>query len=239
MHTHVPGTVPSADTPWRTIAELRHDPTLLRDRMDATRALLATAGGRDPQEIEPPVAASAAHLGLIARLTAPLLALTALHDTVPSADPESVWWRPQPGATFPLSVPADHARAVTTSPAPPATTRPDPPRLAAVLLDDLAQFLADTLRPYGLHPPLAWGNTASAIHSASTALTTARPHEADRLRTLTVHLLAHPSLRDTHNDRSGPAFRRRTCCLIHRAAPAATGRPSAALLCADCPLAGR
>ena len=246
IHTHLAGTAPAvahgdsqpaSAVPWRTLTGLRHDPGLLRGRLDATRTLLAAAGGRSPEDLEPLVVASSAHLGLVARLTAPLLALAALHGQVPSADPDNTWWQPQLGAFFPLSVPVeDDARAVTAS-ADAARADPLADRLAAVVLDGFARFLTDVLVPHGLIAAIARGNTASAIHAASAALTAARPHAAHYIRALTRRVLAHPRLRDAHNDSPGPDFQRRTCCLIHRAAPA-HGRPSAALLCADCPLTG-
>jgi ferric iron reductase protein FhuF len=77
---------------------------------------------------------------------------------------------------------------------------------------------------------ILWGNAASAVHGAATVLAANRPDRAAPARQLAALLLARPPLRGTGTWTADGGFRRRSCCLIYRAAAA----PEA--ICGDCVL---
>ena len=76
---------------------------------------------------------------------------------------------------------------------------------------------------------MAQGNVASAANSAARLVATARPDRADAAHAAADQILADPRVEDGRL-RSGPSFRRRSCCLIYRIA----GTTAAA--CGDCVL---
>ena len=86
---------------WLTLQDLIEDPAVMAGRIDGTAERL---GG-----VEPRVAASIAHLGITARLLAPLLAVAAVHHVVLELDPAQVHWKPVFGGPFPLAVTASAA----------------------------------------------------------------------------------------------------------------------------------
>jgi len=71
VSSHLPETGPGP--PWRPIRELTEPDGPLAGRIDEVRAALAGRAGRPAAQIEPRVAASVTHLGLVARLIAPHL----------------------------------------------------------------------------------------------------------------------------------------------------------------------
>ena len=79
-------------------------------------------------------------------------------------------------------------------------------------------------------PIVLQGNVASAVNAAAAMIAAARPGLATRAAAVRRAMLSAPELAGTWT--SSPAgFRRRSCCLIYRAAPAAT-----AAVCGDCVL---
>jgi FhuF 2Fe-2S C-terminal domain len=198
--------------PWRPMRELVDGSGALADRVAAVRAGLAAAGARPVGDVEPRVAASVAHLGLVARLISPVLAAEVAPGEPVVVDLDTARWQPVLGGPFPLSVPS--------------STRGVP---VPALLDGPVRLLVEAMRPWSVSPRVLWGNVASAVNGAATMLAAARPQWADRTRVLASGLLDHPGLRATWT--AGPRFRRRSCCLIYRAA--ATG-PRA--VCGDCVL---
>jgi hypothetical protein len=103
VSSHPPEAAPRA--PWRLVSELTSSDGLLGMRIASVREALAAAwGGRTVDEIEPRVAASAVHLGLAARLTAPALGGAVLRRPV-GLRPGALWWQDTPGGPVPLSVP--------------------------------------------------------------------------------------------------------------------------------------
>ncbi|MEU5254387.1 (2Fe-2S)-binding protein [Streptomyces longwoodensis] len=170
----------------------------------AARLRKVAAGTGAPEER---VAASVAHLGLAARLAATALGCAALHDAVPDLAPGLLRW--DPGATAPDDLWL-------------ADVRPRPAeRIGEVLLDGhllpLARVLADRHR---LAPGLLRGNAASAVAGAARQLDRwahdrGRPDVARRTATAVERLFAHPYLSGTGTF-TGPAFRRRSCCLYYR-----------------------
>jgi hypothetical protein len=195
------------------MSDLLDDAAVLEDRVMTTRAYLAAAGGQDPEAVEVRVAASITHLGLVARLVSPALGTAVLGDGVPPLNLESVHWQPVLGGAFPLSL------------APPNKSRD----LNTELFEGPVPALNKATEPFAVSDHILRGNVASAINGAFVALTNAAPELADPAREAAGTLLAHPTLRDSHT--TNGKFRRRSCCLIYRAAPNHKGA-----LCGDCVL---
>lgn len=261
---HVTGSPPVP--PWRSMGELAGGGPALQGRVTAVRGYLAAAGGRQTEAVEVRVAASVAHLGLVARLLSPALALAVLRGEAARGQAlADLHWQPRLGGPFPLSLPYDDAG---DGDAPAASweagsgpgsgsgskggSGTDEEQLAAALarhlLDGPVRELADAFAPFKVSAHILWGNTASALNGAAGMLAAARPADAARVRSLTARLLDRPPLRGTSTGtgtststgtRTGSrtaaparAFRRRSCCLIYRAAPGGSGA-----LCGDCALA--
>ncbi|MFE1172900.1 hypothetical protein [Streptomyces sp. NPDC058773] len=239
FETHSAGA--ELSVPWRTLSEVteggkENGSGVLRERVAAVRSSLAANGGRPPEAVEPRVAASVAHLGLVARVISPVLGLAALHG-LPSRPLTlgELWWASALGGAFRLSLPRE---AVT--PTADGGTRPVS-AIADDLLDGPVRALVDAFAPFSVSPRILWGNVASAVHGAATGVTAAAPPLARPARTAALTFLRHPLLRDTHTlephmdlhtpqPRNG-RFTRRSCCLLYRAAPDAAGA-----LCGDCVL---
>lgn len=173
------------------------------------------------------MAASVTHLGLVARVVSPLLALTALHGAPSVPVLREVRWQPHLGGTFPLSLPRD---TLTSSGRPARET-------AALVLEGLVAPLTRAVGELSVSPRTLWGNVASAVNGARTVLTATAPTGEERIARSCGVFLAHEALRGTYADAAGgQPFRRRNCCLIYRAMP---GTDRAAAVCGDCVLADR
>lgn len=178
-----------------------HEPDLT-DRVRAVRRHLAN--GRPDEEVELRVAASVAHLGLAARLLSPALALNASRGEVPS----EIWWQDVVGGALPLSV---------------------CPVGGELTLEPLADLNA-AFEPFSVSSQVLWGNVGSAVNGALTMVGAAAPDWLGRARELANGLVSAPPLKGTSTVVGG-RFRRRSCCLIYRAAPGGTGP-----VCGDCVL---
>lgn len=232
--SHRPGATPVA--PWRPVSELT-DPTgatgpagPLRDRMGAVRAALAgraSGGSRAVGKVEPRVAASALHLGLVARLVAPALGSAILGNPV-DMRPGGLWWQDEIGGPVPLSVPAP--------PSAPAAggKRLAPGERSERLMDEIvAPVTIAIARLVPLSDRVLWGNVASAVNAAAAQVARQRPDLAGDAWHVAADLFGSPRLsRERHPP--GPGFRRLSCCLFYRLAP---GSPSA--ICGDCVLRDR
>ncbi|GGU84293.1 hypothetical protein GCM10010211_57770 [Streptomyces albospinus] len=226
FETHDEGS--AATDPWRPMSELVQDREVLLDRVTSVRAFLAAGSGRPPEAVELRVAASVTHLGLVARLISPVMAAT-LHSLPPSLPLVRVRWQPSLGGAFPLSIPQD---ALTPGS---RTVLEATSQMAGDLLEGPIRELVRAVEPLSVSPRILWGNVASAINGAATAITTSAPSWGPRAHEVAEVLLKHQSLRDTHTRTAGDGpFRRRSCCLIYRAAPDAAGA-----LCGDCVLGPR
>ncbi|MEV5988860.1 (2Fe-2S)-binding protein [Streptomyces sp. NPDC052051] len=219
VQTHPPGTHPSE--PWQSLSR-----PLLDARVSDVRDRLAAAGGQPPAAVETRVAASVAHLGLAARLVSPALAAAVLHGLVLAPRLADLWWQPVLGGPLPLSLPDD---AFTGGGEGSLSRLADD--LSSRLLDGPLRELADAMARFSVSRHILWGNTASAVNGAATMITASRPEVTARTRALTALLLERPPLRGASARTPGGAYRRRSCCLIYRAAP---GRKGA--LCGDCAL---
>ncbi|WP_326837576.1 (2Fe-2S)-binding protein [Amycolatopsis rhabdoformis] len=210
-HTHAAGEEPAAS--WRPLSEVLDDGPVLRDRVAQVQAVLAAGGG----DVELRVAASVAHLGLAARLLSPALASALGEAAVP--DYADAWWQPTVGGAFPLSLPK---------------AEPSGEDLVElfdrrVLSGPLAR-LDTAIGAFSLSETIRRGNVASALNGAMTMLHSERPEWTDEATAFVGRLEALPALADTATRDRG-RFRRKSCCLIYRAAPAHDGPK-----CGDCVL---
>jgi FhuF-like iron-sulfur protein len=197
VETHVRGG--SVPPQWQPMTVLIADTDVLTARVVGVRAALAHGAGRQPEDVDIRVAASVAHLGLVARLLAPMLGAIALgHPPLPWS-PDDLWWQNTLGGPYPLSVTPQ-----------PATRVPGPGPAVEAITAAMAER-------YRVSRHVLWGNIGSAANSAARLICTARPE-----LTATAHGAADAFLADPRIDggavRAGPLFRRRSCCLIYRIA---------------------
>lgn len=226
MQTHLPGSIPHE--PWHAMNELVEDADVLMDRVAAVRVRLAEAGGQPPGDVELRVAASVTHLGLVARLISPALAVAVISGELLEVDLGATRWQRAVGGPFPLSV---------QRPADTSASDPDahPALLAGLLarrvLDGPVRDLVEATAPLSVSRHVLWGNVASAVHGAASMIATRRPSSANRSRVIASLLLDQPPLRDTGVASATGGFRRRSCCLVYRAVPNAVRA-----VCGDCVL---
>ena len=190
----------SPTPPWRPMAELVDDPDALAARVQKVRSALMGNG-----EPEIRVAASVAHLGLVARLIAPMIGTAALGEPV-SWSLADLAWQDQLGGPYPLSVSARPAGGA-----------------------DAVEVLTNAFGRFGVSPKVLWGNVGSAANSAAQQISRARPDLTEPARGAADAVLADPRV-DGGVLRSGPAFRRSSCCLIYQLAG------DRAACCGDCVL---
>ena len=203
------------ETPWRPLAELIGEPAAMRDRVAGVRAFLA-AGTRQPTEaVELRVAASVMHLGLVARLASPLFALAVGYGWRGSVRATDLRWQPGPASTFPLSI--DEAALVRDG--------------SAWITDGVVPELETATAKFGVNRHILRGNVASALAGAVRTLSATRPDLARGAAGMFEVMLAGPYLTGSAAHQLDGTFRRRSCCLIDRAAPRHDGA-----LCGDCPL---
>ncbi|GAA1938002.1 (2Fe-2S)-binding protein [Kitasatospora viridis] len=212
--------------PWYPMGQLLDDPGVLAARVAATREHLARVNGRPVEAVEPRVAASVTQLGLTARLLSPAFGLAVLGGAVLPYGLRDLHWQPeQPGGIVPLSLPG-------RAPEPVGGPAELADRVAAELRDGAVRELVELAGAHSLSARVRWGNVASAVHGAAAAIAWSAPHLAPRARQFTALLLDRTPLRGT-GALTARGFRRRSCCLIYRAAPDGAGA-----LCGDCVLAG-
>ncbi|OBJ46909.1 hypothetical protein A5630_10655 [Mycolicibacterium mucogenicum] len=190
----------SPTPPWRPMSELIDDPDALTARVHKVRSALMGNG-----EPEIRVAASVAHLGLVARLIAPMIGTAALGEPV-SWSLADLAWQDQLGGPFPLSV------STESTGGPPAV-----------------EALTNAFGRFGVSPKVLWGNVGSAANSAAQQIGRARPDLGQQARQAADVVLADPRV-DGGVLRSGPDFRRSSCCLIYQLAG------DRAACCGDCVL---
>jgi ferric iron reductase protein FhuF len=226
VQTHTPDSIPRE--PWHAMNELVEDRDVLLDRVAAVRAWLAAAGGQAPDAVRLRVAASVTHLGLVARLVSPALAVAVTAGDLLEVGLESTRWQRVLGGAFPLSVPLPVG---TDAGGPDAS----PERLACLLarrvLDGPVRDLVETTMALSVSRHVLWGNVASAVNGAASMIATSQPVWARRSQMIASLLLDQPPLRGTSVASPEGGFRRRSCCLIYRAAPNAAGA-----VCGDCVL---
>jgi hypothetical protein len=224
VDSHTPGEAPVP--PWHPVSELTTPSSALRGRIDAVRAALAARYGLAADDIEPRVAASAVHLGLVARLTAPALGAAVLRRPV-DLRPGGLWWIDRSGGPVPLSAPA-----------PPDAGLSQEERDQLLFEELLAPMTAAIARLVPVADRVLWGNVASAVNAAAAQAARQRPELAAGAWQAAARLFGSPWLRTEQNP-PGPAFRRASCCLFYRLALSyrqPQRNPSA--FCGDCVLRG-
>jgi hypothetical protein len=202
VHAHGPGEPP--DAPWRPGTELTTPSRALRDRIRVVRAALAEQAGLDAEDVEPRVAASIAHLGLVARLVSPAIAVTAAGHYL-DMRPGGVWWQDAIGGPVLLSVPASAIGGPGCGAAASAQVIED---VAAPLTAAVAEFVSISRR-------VLWGNVASAVTGAAAHIARQRP-ELARQAWLTASAAFQHSGLSGERTPAGPAYRRSSCCLRYR-----------------------
>lgn len=206
---------------WTSWAQLGAAPDALRERLAAVRAGLsrATAGAEVPE----PVAVSITHLGLVARLVAPVLGAALVTGTLPVAPAEAVSVRLSGSEPLPLAI-APTAALDASAPGDLATG------FGRHWLDPVVGLLTAAARAAApLSDQVLTGNVTSAVAGALRMAAASRPDLAARADAVLDELLATGSLSGTGRRRTDGSFARRSCCLYYRLPGAGT--------CADCVLA--
>jgi hypothetical protein len=218
VHAHASDAPPDAS--WRPVTELTTPSAALRGRIRVVQAALADQTGRVAGEVQPRVAASLAHLGLVARLAAPAVALMAAGYHFELL-PESLWWQDLIGGPVPLSVPESAIRARGHGAATPAQ-----------LIDNvLAPLTAAVAELVSISQRVLWGNVASAVNGAAAQIARQRPQIARQAWLTATAAFQHGGLSGERTP-PGPRFSRSSCCLRYRLFPGADA------LCGDCVLIG-
>lgn len=199
--------------PWRSMGELVGGQSALAERVAAVRAYLAAGAGRNAEAVELRVAASVVHLGLVARVVSPLFALAVGYQRRGPVWAADVWWQPGLASTFPLSI---------------AETALEPGAADSVL-DGVVAELETGIALFGVNHHILRGNVASALGGAARTLAAARPDRRAEIWAALGAVLTTPALAGSADLAPDGAFRRRSCCLIYRAAPDRRGA-----LCGDC-----
>lgn len=216
-------TAPSAEPGWAVWAELTGDSAALDQRLtEVRRGLSAGPGSRAP---ETSVVASITHLGLVARLVAPVLGAALLTGTLPVAPAGSVHLRLSGSNPLPLSISS------------PEAVRADrPAQLAGAFarhwLAPLIAPLSTAVRAAsGVSLQVLDGNVVSAVAGALRTAAEVRPGLAGRTAAVLDHLLSSGPLAGAGGRRADGSFVRRSCCLFYRLSGAGT--------CGDCVLRDR
>ena len=227
VDSHPVGAAPAR--PWRPVRELAQRPGLLLRRIALVRAALAARDGQPPGEIELRVAASVAHLGLVARLVAPALGAAVTGHRV-DMRLDVLWWQDTLGGPVPLSIPVAGPLAEPAG----GGARDTAEILPRRFLDEVIAPVTRTTRELvPISSRVLWGNVASGINAAASQAAASRPDLTGSAWQAARDWFASPLLGGERHP-PGPAFRRSSCCLIYRVA---SGRPTA--VCGDCVLNGQ
>ena len=203
---------------WTSWSELVGTPGPFERRVTEVRDVLGAGPGAP--DVEPRVAASIAHLGLVARLVSPLFGAALATGLLPVAGASEVLVGLAGANPLPLVLHRPSAVQIGSS-------------SDLVGLFDrrwhrpvLAPLATTVGRRYALSPRVLQGNVASAVAAALRAAAIARQELRPRSEEWLVSLLADgPLHRAGHRGPDG-TFVRRSCCLFYRVPGAGT--------CADC-----
>lgn len=230
------------DAPWQPLSVLIDDPQALDARVRAVARALTPespgnadgSGERDRPDAAPArVAASVAHLGIVARLISPWLGARALGHPWPPLRTVELWWRDILGGPLPLAIDTTHEDPdhVDAHPDPPHTRRRGEPVDAEnpLIGSAVEAITVLAIERYGLGSHVGWGNVASAANGAAMMLARQRADLAAAAQRAADAVLADRRV-EGGILRSGEGFRRRSCCLIYRL----TGGPVS--VCGDCVL---
>ncbi|WP_446663681.1 (2Fe-2S)-binding protein [Flexivirga sp. B27] len=198
---HSPVAAPTP--PWQPLTT-RIDGTALRARVEHVARALGSTGD---VPVDDRTAASTEHFGLVARFVAAHICARSLGFSIDLSEAE-IWWSQPEGAMLTLSA----ARRDTAR---------DP------LHDSVIEsYTLRVQQTYDVSPQVLWGNVGSAANSTLNLLRTARPELLPTAQQAADDLLTDARIAGG-TLRTGPDFRRRSCCLIYRAGIG---------LCGDCVL---
>ncbi|BEP12220.1 (2Fe-2S)-binding protein [Acidothermaceae bacterium B102] len=215
---HDPSVPPEGE--WRPLRVLLSSPDALRDRAEQVQSALAAGAG---QPVELRVAASVAHLGLVARLVAPAFGAAVLDARLLELD--EARWQPVLGGPAPLSLSEGALEGVPY----------DGPLVVALgrtWQQGPVRGLAEQARSLSVAATVSAGNVASAVNGTAVMVARSRPDLAERALAMAAELLTGPVLEGRSEGEPGKNFRRLSCCLIYRAAPRGPR-----VVCGDCILA--
>jgi FhuF-like iron-sulfur protein len=227
VDSHPVGAAPAR--PWRPVRELAQQQGPLPRRIASVRTALAAREGQPPGETELRVAASVAHLGLVARLVAPALGAAVTGHRV-DMRLDVLWWQDTLGGPVPLSIPVPGPLAESAGSGARDTAEILPRRFLDEVIAPVTRATRE-LVPISNH--VLWGNVTSGINAAARQAAASRPDLAGSAWQAARDSFASPLLGGERYS-PGPAFRRSSCCLIYRVA---SGRPTA--VCGDCVLNGK
>lgn len=193
------------------MAELTGGSDILRNRISSVRSSLAARVPNNPAEVDLRVAASVAHLGLVARVLAPSIAAATCGEPTISQEPGDLWWQDQLGGPYPLSV-VERVGETGTAP--------------GTVIESITQRVIDEA---GISGRVLWGNVGSAVNSAVKVIAASRPELTEAAWEVADTYLRDPRI-DDGVLRAGPDFRRRSCCLIYQLAN------DRSAVCGDCVL---
>ncbi len=215
---------------WLPLTDFADHPDGLAGRVAATleSPLLQPLRRATPHAVVLRVAASVAFLGLAARLVSPAIGSALSAGIVPVLSWDRLHWRPTPTGIVPLACGPVEGQAIDPGSATDCA--------AALLSDSVDPVLAlgtTVADRYGLSDRIVQGNVASALAGAAVAVARNGRCTERTAGHLTTALLQHSGMIGSgwlaDPGRSGPQFRRNSCCLLYRAGSG---------LCGDCILAG-
>jgi hypothetical protein len=203
------------DPDWTCWTSLTGDPAVLQRRVDEVRAVLA-AGPGSP-DVPPRVAASLVHLGLAARVLAPVVGAALLTGALPVAEPHQVHLRLAGANPLPLAF--LHSTVV------PVAVAPAHAVVRHWLVPVVLPLSAAVHRGFRLSWRVLDGNVSSAVAGTLRTATATRPDLGPAADALLTALLTDGPLAGTGRRRHG-SFVRHSCCLFYRVPGAGT--------CGDC-----
>jgi ferric iron reductase protein FhuF len=201
------------------VARLHGPGALLGRRIARVRSALAC---------DDRVAASIAFQGFAASLVTPPLATAVVHGLVPALPPDALHWEPTGSGPWRQSCANPAGRPV------PGTEEAAAALAEALVEPHLAPLVAAVRARTSVSARVLWGNAASAVAGAKRLVAVEWPEHAGRAADVAAGLLETGpfaglgEFRPPRPPDHGWTYRRRTCCLIHRA--------PAGGLCGDCVL---
>ena len=214
---------PAPAPDWTSWAEILESPAAVQQRVAEVRAVVGAGPGAPV--VEDRVAASLAHLGLVARLLSPVLGAALV------------------GGVLPVSpAPQVHLQVSGRNPLPMALTRPGAVPVGSTrglvrvfgrlwlrpTVDPLGALIRER---YALSPQTLTGNVSSAVAGALIAVAGARAELRPQAHALLSAFTREGPLASAGHLRLDGTFVRRSCCLFYRVQGAGT--------CADCVLGHR
>jgi hypothetical protein len=199
---------------WVCMAGIINDPSILEQRITATREALAQTARLDLTGVEWRVAASIAHLGLVARFVAPLMGVAVVYDTVAQVRLADAWWRPVLGGPYPLSF--SIAPLTVAEVGQSQNVQQTARDFAAEILAGPVGELTETMAEIGsVAEGLLWGNVASGLGGAANMIASVQHALAPNAVRFVDSILGIEPMLGSATYRSGRLWRR-SCCLMYR-----------------------